>query len=299
VKLDIIKYDLKSLEVTSGKIKKRNLELVANTYLKNLKNLNITSQIPILITSMLLVNAHQDKIAQLNILKQRILRPKEDAEKIRKEVWNNIQEDKTDKGVFLEQANNLLNQIKKHDKELSLGLNILSLNFIANSWAVYESTCKDLWKMLVNEYPTKLVQRILDTTKSEKNLPDSLIGKNISISFLAKYNFNISKNLGDILESKYDFTSNLGIYKAFKTILSDFKVDLNFLLSDYLNELEIARHVIVHRAGIIDEEYVRRSKRKHIKNGKHLVYTVSFAKKISQTSVLSVIKLIEIINKLF
>ena len=299
MKLDLIKHDLKSLKTCIGKVRKPSLKQVVEDYYKNLKNLNITSQIPLLITSMLMLTGHLERLADLNYLKLQILNPGEDKEKIKKAAWEKVQEENSDKDVFLERADTLLRQIKRRDKELSVGLNILKFNFIANSWAIYESTCKDVWQILVNENPQKFVHTILDKTKGGQNIEDSLTTKNISIGFLAKYNFNISQNLGDILVSRFDFSSNSGIYKAFNTLLYKNKIDVSFLANDNLNELEIARHIIVHRAGIIDAEYAKRTRRKNIRIGKHLEYSTTEAKRLCQSSVISVVKLISMINKYY
>ncbi len=298
MKLDIIKLELKNLEVCISKLENLSLKQVSNDYYNNLKNLNITSQIPILITSMIMLTGHLEKLADLNYLKQQILNPGEDKEKIKKDVWDNIQKQNTDKEVFLKRADDLLRQIKKQDKELEVGLNILKLNFIANSWAIYESTCKDIWRILVNENPQLFVHSVLEYIRNNQNAQDSLTSKSISIGFLAKYNFDISKNLGDILVSKFDFSGNSGIFKAFSKLLIKNKINSNFLVNNNLSELEIARHVIVHRAGIIDEEYINRTKRINVKIGERLEYSTTVGKRLSQSSVNSVIKLINIIGKL-
>ena len=78
------------------------------------------------------------------------------------------------------------------------------------------------------------------------------------VGLAAKYNFDLRNCLGTILKPKFDFTSIAGIKKAFTVAFkgSDQIAQLQRILSDpVLWELEVTRNLIVHRAGIVDEEY--------------------------------------------
>ena len=136
----------------------------------------------------------------------------------------------------------------------------LGLNALVNSWTVFEAICKGLWVFCLNTYPKDFVFQVLNANKLNENEIFGLNGKQISIGLLAKYDFDISKNLGSILSPKYDFTSARGIKSSFKDLFNFKKNELHFFDNRSLNQLEITRHIVVHNAGRIDKEYLKRSK---------------------------------------
>lgn len=142
---------------------------------------------------------------------------------------------------------------------LSDSYNNLGLNAIVNSWTVFEAFTKELWVYSLNNYPKEFLFNLLKNVKDSEQEIDGIASKNISIGLLAKYDFDISKNLGDLLCPKYDFTGVKGIKKAFKDLFA-FKADeILFFDNPSLSQLEITRHLLVHSAGIIDEDYLRRA----------------------------------------
>jgi hypothetical protein len=95
--------------------------------------------------------------------------------------------------------------------------------------------------------------------ESDKNNIDGISGKSISIELLGKYEFNLNNKLGEILSNKYDFTGCSGIKKAFIDLDKKKKDKLNFLDNPIAYKLEITRNLIVHNAGIIDNEYLKKT----------------------------------------
>ena len=79
---------------------------------------------------------------------------------------------------------------------------------------------------------------------------------------MSKYDFNISNNLGDLLASKFDFTSVKGIKKSYQDLLQLNDTELTYFDDTNLLQLEIIRHILVHNAGRIDSDYLKRSSRK-------------------------------------
>ncbi len=106
----------------------------------------------------------------------------------------------------------------------------------------------------------------------------------------------MSNNLGDILAPKYDFTGTKGIKTAFKELLNLGKEDLTFLDDKDLSQLEITRHLIVHNAGIIDEDYLRRSSRENENLNDRITISHEDAGNMINASVESVIGLISLLE---
>jgi hypothetical protein len=82
------------------------------------------------------------------------------------------------------------------------------------------------------------------------------------VGLAARHGFDLRHCLGTVLKSKFDFTSVSGIQKAYKVFVPNDEFIERLLADPELGELEATRHVIVHRAGKVDEEYRRRTKSK-------------------------------------
>ena len=70
--------------------------------------------------------------------------------------------------------------------------------------------------------------------------------------------YDVSRVLGCVLSSKYDFTSVQGIIRAYKAVFkTESTLESPGVESD-LRKLEAVRHVIVHNAAIADQAFVDR-----------------------------------------
>tara|TARA_R110002051_G_scaffold69856_1_gene125648 strand:- start:242 stop:1129 length:888 start_codon:yes stop_codon:yes gene_type:complete len=134
-----------------------------------------------------------------------------------------------------------------------------NLNSLVNFWTSFETTLKDVWKVSLNKNPEKYFHNI--TKRVDFSDLPGFSNKTINLGVLAQYNFDISKSLGDLLSPKFDFTSIKGIKISYQSLFTTKNNDLSFMDSETLNQLEISRHLIVHRAGIIDNDYLRRTKK--------------------------------------
>ena len=66
---------------------------------------------------------------------------------------------------------------------------------------------------------------------------------------------------GTLLKAKCDFTSVQGINRAFGVVFKDQKTVPQLKNVSDLRQLEFLRQLIVHRAGVVDEEYLQASKK--------------------------------------
>lgn len=214
--------------------------------------------------------------------------PKKHAKAIVKHFEKKIKEnDSQSFELAEEEINLLLEKAPLIDAYRTLGLNSL-----VNSWTIFEAFSKDLWKFILNKEPQKFIGHLLKSNNSSLNEIEGISGKQISINLLSKYNFNLSNNLGDILASKYDFTGAKGIKTAFKELLNLGREELPFLDDKDLKQLEITRHLIVHNAGIIDDDYLRRSSRGSENINDRLTISHTDAGKMINASVESIVGLI-------
>ena len=83
--------------------------------------------------------------------------------------------------------------------------------------------------------------------------------KNISVGFLARHGFDLRNKLGSVLKPKFGFTSVSGILKAYQAAFGKIS-DIEDVLNDSkLSDLETTRNLIVHRPGLVDDEFKNRT----------------------------------------
>lgn len=128
-------------------------------------------------------------------------------------------------------------------------------------WCSFEVLMKELWELALNvggSYASKNVIRNLPNLEGLGGI-DLLQGRYINLDYLARYGYNISNQLGSALSYKFDFTSVNGIKEAY---LRTFPKSTNIrdaLDNKTIIALEAARNVVVHNAGIIDEEFCKKT----------------------------------------
>lgn len=175
--------------------------------------------------------------------------------------------------------------------------NNLGLNALVNCWTLFEAISKDIWVYCLNNFPKEFLSNLLKNGKDFDQDIEGITGKNISIGLLAKYNFDISKNLGDLLVGKYDFTTVRGIKKSYKDLFELKDAELSTLENKNLTQLEITRHLFVHNAGVIDSDYLKRSaKQNEIINNKVQI-TSTEAGDLINSSIESIQDLVTLVDK--
>ncbi len=135
---------------------------------------------------------------------------------------------------------------------------LLIHSVLTSTWTAFECLSNDTWITMVNIHPLPLAHGAM-LVPSESDAIDGLTNKSISLGLLAKYRFDLHDRMGTLLAPKFDFTGVSGTRTAFFYAFGKTPA-LEAILSDQdLANLEATRHMLVHRAGIIDEEYRRRT----------------------------------------
>lgn len=137
-------------------------------------------------------------------------------------------------------------------------------------WCSFEVLMKELWELALNlggKYTSKNVIKDLHETDG---LGDVFQGKSISLDYLAKYDYDLSNQLGSALSCKFVFTSLSGIRVAYTRAFPKSASIRGALNNDKILALEAARNVIVHNAGVIDEEYCDKTGTSKAEVGKEL-----------------------------
>jgi hypothetical protein len=153
------------------------------------------------------------------------------------------------------------------------GMQSLFSSVLISAWTAFEALATDLWIEAVNHRPKSLGLNAIRSPKrqqaessTEAEPPQSQTKQRphtVKVDLLAKYDFDIRERMGYILwrERHFDFNSLAAIRYAYRVVCDDgegwFSGDL---YQKHLPTLEAIRHVLVHRAGRIDQFFMDRVK---------------------------------------
>lgn len=153
---------------------------------------------------------------------------------------------------------------------------ILSLMsaLLIGSWTAFESLASDLWVAACNCRPMSLGVKALLAQKGRQQVGEPLHpttteqrgqqGKkkrdahdSIKLDVLRRHKFNLQDKLGTIVSRSRKFTfSNIdGIGYAYRMVFGDYLKGFFETYAD-MPALEAIRHVLVHRAGEIDQSFI-------------------------------------------
>jgi hypothetical protein len=150
---------------------------------------------------------------------------------------------------------NLINN--KNFDQVRFATRALFYASISSAWGMFECVARDTWIAALNSHPTPLAQGALAKIQ-DAGVEDRLSSKQISVGLIARHGFDLRRKMGALLAPKFDFTSISGIRGAYSDAFRDEPSIAQALSDPVLGQLEAARHLIVHRAGWVDEEYQRR-----------------------------------------
>ncbi|MGB8473132.1 MAG: hypothetical protein WCE61_03470 [Candidatus Acidiferrum sp.] len=153
-------------------------------------------------------------------------------------------------------ANELLMQLSGIDA-LRRPLQTLLYSSTVYAWSALECALKDAWVTAVNLRPLPLGHRSIVGMPSESPF-SGINAKQISVGLLAKHGFDLREKIGSMIAPKYDFTGINGIRAAYSAVFAEQPSIQEALSSPRLCEFEAVRHVIAHRAALIDEEFLLR-----------------------------------------
>jgi hypothetical protein len=152
-------------------------------------------------------------------------------------------------------------------------------------WTSFETLSNDLWVAALNAQPTGLAdltgtpnrigklagdkERCDEVDELEKT-QDSRLGRKIvyldDIQRLTRGGYDIRQKMGTLLRGRFKFTTLRGIREAYSTAFSEREkkarpANIDKALADKaIDTLCIIRNIIVHKAGIADQEYEERAK---------------------------------------
>ena len=247
----------------------KELQLVANTFCSNLDDIHALITLPLGLINVGLWEA--DRIHHLSgAIREQESRVKAKLKPLRRSRVVTQASHKFDKtalgansdaarGKMVDAASELLSNLLNHDTfdEVRSAVRALFYSCVSLAWGAFESAAKDCWIASVNLYPSILVPGIVGKVQGADSV-EGVSSKSISFGILAKHGFDLRGCVGDVLAPKFDFTGVAGIRVAYSAAFGANSDIASALASPNLVELEATRHLVVHRAGWIDSEYLRR-----------------------------------------
>lgn len=142
-------------------------------------------------------------------------------------------------------------------------LNEFFASCLISTWTTFETTAGDLWEAALNAHPRGLSE--LKGTKKPKSsgrdeLEGDRKGKEIALDWLHRYQFDLRDRMGTVLRSRHRFDRLSGLRLAYLQAFEKDSARLEEILNrDAIDALNSVRNLLVHKAGIADSEYERRS----------------------------------------
>ena len=192
--------------------------------------------------------------------------------------------------ICFETAQFLLRLHKK--KEVASVARELLLQGTFSTWSALEMLIGDGLIFLLNSDP-KLVTKLL----SDPNAKKKFEMPKLNADYLAERGFNLSNQMGSLLFEERDLSNLSAIRTACEAIFED--VELRTMLNaESLWLLNQKRHLIAHRRGVVDDEYLKNTGAKltvgdhlYVSPGdfeKNLVEVLSIGKRFLNCVLLSV-----------
>jgi len=146
------------------------------------------------------------------------------------------------------------------DPEIDRVLLALAHAVVSGLWTTTECVARDVWVAAVNSRPTGLGPSVLSSLSPGQE-GESISRRSVSVGLLARYGFDLRGHLGTVLAPKFDFSSVSGMRDAFAAAFHGAPEVDHIFASEWLRLLEVTRHAIVHSAGRVDAEYLKRTAR--------------------------------------
>ncbi len=118
------------------------------------------------------------------------------------------------------------------------------------AWAAFENLVRSLFEAIINSEPARVLV-ILKDPVARKRLPEGF-----SIDALADAGFDVSTSLGTLLAGRQDFSDLRTARALLPPATRAAQAAATALADERLWVLSQRRHLIVHRRGVMDEQYL-------------------------------------------
>ncbi len=152
------------------------------------------------------------------------------------------------------------------DTQLQIGVREIYLQSVVLVWGALEVLANDLFMVLLDNRPELSLMLIRD--ERSKRLFSNL---RIDVETLSAYQFNLGAQMGTLLSSVRSLDTIDAMKVVFATLFPNAISLRNALCSRDLWLLNCRRNLIVHRRGIVDKSYMRKSGEEVVEGSQLLV----------------------------
>jgi hypothetical protein len=146
-----------------------------------------------------------------------------------------------------------------------VGLEAMLSSALTGTWTAFETMAGDLWETAVNIHPSVLAElrgkrKRQESQSQASEADDKESRKFVQLSEILRHQFDIRNKMGSVHRNQRRFDSLTGIREAYRLAFCRNYETIDEAL-DYngLDALNAVRNLIVHRAGIVDREYLKRA----------------------------------------
>jgi hypothetical protein len=148
---------------------------------------------------------------------------------------------------------------------LTQGIESTLSGMIVGTWTAIETLAGDLWEAAVNIHPGTLSELKGKKKAAEPahNDQTDTSGAQIPITRLQEFDYNVRDSMGTLLRAlnRVSFATLQDIRDAYQRSFTEDGASVNGTLSDpCLDALAVVRNLLVHKAGVCDVEYERRTR---------------------------------------
>jgi hypothetical protein len=142
--------------------------------------------------------------------------------------------------------------------------------YITGTWTAIETLLGDLWESALNSHP-KILASLDGKAKGAADKIDGRGGaridpesKKLDLNLVARHGFDLRVSMGTIfrLERRFEFTRLSSAREAYLRAFSERASRVETAIkSDSIEALSAVRNVLLHKAGVADDEYVKQQSR--------------------------------------
>lgn len=229
------------------------LRVVASSFSTNLDGVVKTLSIPYQYTNSHVLSLHWQRIHMAELIRARGIENEAEREPAaRKRAQEQMQLHLTGAGhdrIVDDILDRLLSLTEEPDS-LAAAQELTRQGAVL-TWSAFEVLARDLFVFLLNRKPA-LSNQLLATSSNRKRFS----ADRIDWSVLASYNFDLSARLGSYLISKADLTNMAAIREIYGALFPDAGNLQKALSEQRLWMLHQKRNLIVHKRGVVDQQYM-------------------------------------------
>jgi hypothetical protein len=146
-----------------------------------------------------------------------------------------------------------------------VGLDAMLSAAITGTWTAFETMAGDLWETALNVHPNILAQlrgkKKRQDAGPDEDDDDKENKKYVPLSEILRFQYDLRNNMGSVHRRQRLFDRLSGIREAYSQAFSKDFADVDKALSPQgIDALNAVRNLIVHRSGVVDQDYERKCK---------------------------------------